>query len=429
MSTPGIWTDQSVYTVDFGDPAFVQFAFSRVRNASDGGVKAEVLTRSTAPGREEKLLRSDINVLAEQTVKRYAESVRARANGQGHLDWGGMLGRSIGEVLELFRRGEPAIYLRDAPEPEAGEYALEPLALARQPGILFGHGGGLKSSIGLAAGLSIHTGREILPGLVPPAARRVGLLDWEFDAWEHKKRMSHLVGDDMPDLVYARCSGALRDQVDRIKEIVREHRLEFLIVDSILPALGGDPLSAETALAFFGALRQIGLGALCVAHITKDGGEEMPFGSVMFHNLARLTWFAKKSQQPGQAVATVGLFNRKSNVGQLYRPLGFRWTWAGPEGSERVRIERTDVSVEPGLAEQMSIGTRVWRVLDQGALAVEEIHARLTAADPEIKVDSVRKAVNRMVTRGWLVTAGTTANRLTRYGRAASTPAEAGDGE
>ncbi len=412
-----LWTDESLYVAEYDAPEHARFEFRRVRAATDGTVKAEILVLSTMPGLEEKISRSDLNMLSDQTVKKFAQTVKERSNGQTHLDWHGMLGNAIEHVLNRFRRGEPAIYLRDAPEPDTDEYLLSPLVLGRQPSILFGHGGDTKSLTALAAGLSIHMDRGVLPGLHPSARKRVGLLDWEYDPWEHKKRMRQLVGETMPDLVYARCGGALRDQVDRIKEIVREFDLGFLILDSILPAVGGDPNAPDVALAFFTALRSIGLGVLCVAHVTKAGEEDMPFGSVMFHNLARATWLVKKVQAPGDNTARVGFFNKKGNGGRLHHPFGLLWTWEGDGAQERARVERIDVRDTPGLSSKVSVAERVLNSLNSGRLSMRDLTDELQVADPEVSSETVRKTVQRLEKSGRVCTVGVSAQGIPEYGR------------
>lgn len=413
-----IWTDESLYVAEYSAPELARFEFRRVRAASDGTVKAEILVSSTMPGFEEKLSRSDLNLLADQTVKRFAQTIKERSNGQGHLDWHGMLANAIEHVIDRFRAGEPAIYLRDAPEPETDEFLLSPLVLGRQPTILYGHGGDTKSLTALAAGLSIHADREILPGLHPSSRKRVGLLDWEYDPWEHKKRAHQLLGPSLPDLVYLRCSGALRDQVDRVKATVRQYDLGFLILDSILPAVGGDPNAPDVALAFFDAMRAIGLGILCVAHVTKQGDEDMPFGSVMFHNLARATWFVKKVQSPGENTARVGFFNKKGNGGRLHHPFGLLWKWEGDGVQERTSVERIDVRETPGLSSKVSIGDRVMNALNSGKLTMRDLMDEMQAADPDVSQETIRKTVQRLEKSGRVCTVGVSAQGAPEYGRA-----------
>lgn len=392
MSEPTVWNDRSLYLVEFGAPEYARFEFESVRTGRDNDYIAEMVARSTLPGMEETLLEAKANLASDTAQSRIGKFLRERANGRGELDWLGMFMRACQEVKRAYRAGEPAILLRDAPEPTTGDFLVPPVVLGRQPTILFGTGGTAKSLTALAFGLSIHMDRPIIPGLEAVSRTRVLLLDWEFDAWEHKRRMRELVGAQMPDLVYARGEAALRDQVDRVKRVVREQEIGFVIVDSIGPALGGDPMNPEVALGFFNALRRIGLGALCIAHIAKNSDEETPFGSVFFHNMARSTWLVKRHRDGGPDTLDVGLFNKKSNTSRLAEPIGLRYVWT----DGRVAVERTDVRDIEGLREEVPTRSRLRHALSGGRIAeTEEL-----ADELEIKVDTCRKTLQRMHRRG-----------------------------
>ncbi len=130
----------------------------------------------------------------------------------------------------------------------------------------------------------------------------------------------------MPPIIYARCERPLVHELDRLRRIVREHEIDFAVYDSIAFACDGPPESAEIAGKYFRAVRQIGPGSLHVAHVNKsDNGDQKPFGSAFWHNGSRMTWFAKLVDSPsaGKSIS-LGLFNRKSNLGRIQSPVGFR---------------------------------------------------------------------------------------------------------
>jgi hypothetical protein len=392
MAAPIVWTDRSLYLVEFDIPEYARFEFESVRTGRDNDYIADMRVRSTVPGLEETLIEAKVNLTSDTAQTRIGKFLASRASGRGELDWLGMFMKACQEVKRSYRDGEPAILLRDAIEPAAADFALPPVVLGRHPTVLFGTGGTAKSLTALAFGLSIHTDRPIIEGLDPTSCQRVLLLDWEFDAWEHKRRMRELVGSQMPDIVYARGESALRDQVDRIKRIVRDQEIGFLIVDSIGPAIGGDPMNPEVALGFFNALRQIGLGALCIAHIAKNGDEETPFGSVFFHNMARSTWLMKRQVDRATDELVIGMFNKKANSARLSRPLGLRYRWQAGQ----VSVEQTDVRDVEGLRDEVSTRSRLEHALTNGrAASAEEL-----AEELEIKHDTVRKTLRRMERSG-----------------------------
>lgn len=66
--------------------------------------------------------------------------------------------------------------------------------------------------------------------------------------------------------------------------------LDYVVVDSAVMACGADPLKPEAAAAYAAAILDIGRPVLTLAHVTKVDDARYPFGSVFWHNLARMTW-------------------------------------------------------------------------------------------------------------------------------------------
>jgi hypothetical protein len=116
---------------------------------------------------------------------------------------------------------------------------------------------------------------------------RVGYADWELSGEDHRERLDRLFGDDLPTIHYFRCDRPLIDEADRITREARRLSLEYLILDSAGFGTAGPPEAAEHALAYFRAVRQIGLGSHSLAHINKsETGDQKPFGSSFWHNSA-----------------------------------------------------------------------------------------------------------------------------------------------
>ena len=74
----------------------------------------------------------------------------------------------------------------------------------------------------------------------------------------------------MPGIVYIPCARPLADDVDRIRREVIRHDIGYLVVDSVALACDGPPEAAEVAVRFFGALRELGLGSLLIAHVNRS---------------------------------------------------------------------------------------------------------------------------------------------------------------
>jgi AAA domain len=343
---------------------------------------------TSAPGAAATRLRPPVrvNLVSTRSQAEVAKQLSMRTAVR-KLDWVGMVGEVCARTVSAFRAGEPAILLRDAERPPDAGWLLRPLVLGRHPTLLFGDGGTGKSYLALAAALDIHAGTS-LTGMQAANTQRVALLDFEMDAWEHKGRARRLMadGEQLPDILYVPCVGPLRDQVDRLRRIIRDQEVRFVVIDSVALACDGPPEESQAAIGFFEALRRLEVGSLLIAHVNRAGDTERPFGSTFWHNSARATWYAKKVQEAAGETLDIGLFNRKANTSALSRPLGFRFTFE----ELRTRIQRTDVRDVPELAGQVPLKARIAHAITTQAKSYAEL-----AEELDVPVNSVVQTVRR----------------------------------
>ncbi len=347
-----------------------------------GELIGELIVASSLPGTRSAsgiLHAADFNLSSARARTERARIVAERANAQ-EVDWIGLLEELCQSVIAAERVGQPAILLRDAPRPPV-EDALEidvGLRLPRNhPAILFGDGGDGKSYLALYWATLLAGG-----GL------RVLYADWEFSGEDHRARLERISGPDMPDVWYVRCERPLTVEMDRLRRIVREEAIDYVIADSVAFACDGAPESAETAAAYFRAVRRIGVGSLHIAHITKgENGDQKPFGSAFWANGARSTWFAKRSSgSPDAGRISVGLFNRKNNLGQLAPAIGYEIEF----GPDRTTFRRLNIA-DTDLADRVPIQQRMHSLLArEGAMTMAAI-----ASELDVPVDTIVKTAKR----------------------------------
>ncbi len=294
--------------------------------------------------------RGRVNLLSTRSQ---ADVIRVLASRSRGPAWGQLLEEAAWLVVDRHRQGRPAMLLRDAEPPPGGGALLPPLLMTSDPVILFGDGGSSKSYLGLAAAMSVHSGLPLLAGLQPTTPVRTAYLDWEWTGWPHKKRMRALwEPEELPDLVYIPCAaeGPLVHQVDRLRRVFAEREIKYAVIDSVALACSGPPEEAEVALAFYQALAALEVGSLSLAHITKAGDTEKPFGSAFWHNSTRGSWFvrgipangtgtvqeaknglngtppepSKNGPPRGTGHLLVELLNRKCQEGPLLPPINLR---------------------------------------------------------------------------------------------------------
>lgn len=342
-------------------------------------LKGELTVRARLAGSPAVLSSADFNLSSDRARSERARACKSKAKSDDEIDWTELLERFCQQVLEAERRGQPAVLLRELPRPtETDQIDIDGLTLLdRHPVILFGDGGAAKSYTGL-----------YLAGRLEQRGLKTLYCDWEFAGEDHRDRLERLFGTDMPAVHYIRCEKPLVHEVDRIRRLVRQHEIAFAVYDSIAFACDGPPEAAEHAGAYFRAVRAIGLGSLHIAHINRsEHADKKPFGSTFWHNGARSTWFIKlASESPDQHAITIGLFNRKSNIGPLRPPVGFEITF----NDDRTTYRRVNVADVAALSVQLPLWVRVRHVVAQQPMTLA-----LLADELGEKVDSVQKAVKR----------------------------------
>jgi hypothetical protein len=252
--------------------------------------------------------------------------------------------------------------------------------------ILYGAGG---------VGKGVKAASSIV-GLVK-LGHRVIVLDYENHPDEWARRYEGLAGREGASAVlwvgpltaaWGGRRGPLWRQADDIRALAEAFEATYVVIDSIVPACGGsDPMEPGTPAQYAGALEFVGRPALSLAHVPKAGGLEFPFGSVFWHNLARVTWSLERAG--GQLILT----NRKANN---YRKLGrsiVEITWR--EDLPREIWER---------GYSLALGERIADAIGDDELTPAEVVERLTddldEDDPPPKANSIRVALKRGVKAG-----------------------------
>lgn len=371
--------DEGHYRFQLADLG-VEFIVDRLRRKSDE-LHGELTVRCTLPGAltfDGALSVADLNLSSSRARQDRARYLAGRARAD-EIDWTGLLEEFAQRVLTAERAGQPVVLLRDVPRPKPDE-ALSvdgfPL-LNRHPVIAFGDGGSAKSLFALYCA-----------GRLDQAGVRVGFFDWELAGEDHRERAEQLFGPPIPAIRYARCTRPLFYEAERLRRIVIDERLQYVVLDSIAFACDGPPEAAEVAGRYFQAVRQLGpIGSLHVAHVSKaEGADQKPFGSTFWSNGARATWFVKLAEATSSDRISIGLYNRKANLGPLRPPIGFEISF----GRDRTTIGRIEVDGVPDLAATMSVRQRMLSALRAGSRAAEAV-ADSIGAD----VDTVRRTARR----------------------------------
>ena len=216
------------------------------------------------------------------------------------------------------------IEIPDRPSP----MALHPLLLDEGPSVAFGDGDTGKSALAQLAASAVATGRDdLVEGHEPAVTGPVLWADFESSRLRFARRQRLIV--PAAPVIYVPCHRPIWDEAEKLARIVEAEGVVAAVVDSIIPATAGSRLSEPSDLAgrYFNAVGSIARRSLSLGHVPKRSrDDDKPFGSVFFHNLARLTW--RLDRDPTERDKhSVRLTNFKHNDGDRFGPLDMDLVW------------------------------------------------------------------------------------------------------
>jgi hypothetical protein len=332
---------------------------------------------------------SRLNLSSSRARAAHAAELARKAR-TPEIPWAPLLDELALRVLAAERSGEDARPLCDVPLTSEDARTIRVCGFLlpwRHPSVLFGDGGSCKSYLALYKA-----------GLMAREGYRVALFDWELDEETHRERYGRLFGAEMPDtLYYARCSRALVYEADRLRRIVRTQGIDYGIFDSIGFGVHDAIESSDAALTYFRTVRQLGIGSLHLAHVSKaEQGDQKPFGSTFFFNSARACWNVKSSDDgAGSGTLTLGVFDRKPSLRARQQPFALEVAFT----DTTTTIRHTEIADSAEFAPKLSFYQRLRATLKAGPMT----RAQITAAFTDDKPETITRTIRRAVERGYLV--------------------------
>jgi hypothetical protein len=299
--------------------------------------------------------------------------------------WTDVLENAAVHGLQLRRRGEPVVELSIEGPTQPVCYAVNPLAFAGHPALLFSDGGTGKSLVILVSAILTEIGGHLGSALRAVPGRSM-ILDWEQDRSVFNERLRGLVrkhpewSEAKP--LYKRMVAPLADDIPSLCKTIQTEGITLILLDSLGPAAGGDITSAETAMRTMQAIRSLGVTVLCTAHVAKSSTDRVsPFGSVFFRNLSRSAW-RLDSVQEGPTVR-ICLTHDKSNFSRLHDPIGLTFHFA----DDAIQVMPFDPQTDPIVEANSSLIQRILQVLEQtGPQTAEALAGVLGSRVEPVKV-------------------------------------------
>ena len=388
LTVPTITQVGMTYEVDWTEGVKVKFAGLYLHSDKNIDAKVTIYDYNEISGA--KLL----GPLRTSITKTWRNVISELNDISERNDWKQRLTQASTMVQDAFEAGEPAVPLGLIDPPEPTKELISGILWQGTPCIVFGPGGIGKSLFGLNLISALHTGQPVA-GLGVEQTNCMWL-DWETNQrlayWRNKEILDGRGIDsgnwpdpDNPDLersgqvYYKRMFGALEDSVETLSVEIANYNVGALLVDSAMPASGGQAEDGKATERFFSALNSLKpdndpLSVVIVAHVTKEkagdtSGTAMPFGSAFWTNMARDTYELKASKRKNSNHSDLGLHHRKTNMGPLRDALGFRMTWG-----QGCTIEAIDIRKNAELAADLPYGDRAQIIIEEnGALSTEEL--------------------------------------------------------
>lgn len=366
MTAPKLTTTGTIHVLTWGD---LEVRVERVRENSQYEVKGEVTVNDRSLGNSYLLGRERVNLSSGMARKGLAKRLEGKAGG---VDWFDKIEQMSGMVIDRHREGEPEVDLSEGPEPKEMEYLIHPILPKGKPTIVHGKGGVAKGYIACYCAVLASTGTSV--GMLktdPNYLSNVLYLDWEDDEDEAKRRLREVSAglglEHRPPVVYQHCSRPFSGMGDAIQGKILKHNIDFVVVDSLIPACGGDANSSEKAEEFYRALNALGTKEqtptfLLVGHQSKQNltGQTTTFGSGVWEFLARRVWEVKLGSQEKDQIE-ISINDKKRNRGGFVDPFGYRILFEPGV----VTFEDIDVADVPEFERGLKRPTRIKALLER----------------------------------------------------------------
>ena len=382
-SKPTLQSLGSIYQLDFSDER-VSVRVDRIIESSKHETSGEITITSRIPGQVGHIHQARLNLTSSSTRKSMAKFLEERIPG---LDWSGIVEFICVLVLEKHREGTPIIKLADHAMPEGLTHRLSPYLQERQPALFFGEGDTGKSWLAFFFSVLVSMGMSKLGMEAEPG--NVLYLDYETDEdtlWERVNLISAGLDIAIPDGIYYRqMHQLLAADLQQINKLVVDNNISLVVVDSAAPAVG-EPESSTPTTEYFRALRSLRTSTLTIAHVSKGGKENEPFGSIFWRNLPRANFRVTASHEPGASQFVIGLKHTKSNNGRRIKDRAYQITFSDGQ----VTFDHATITDFPDLAKGLSHGQRISAALQKGAQSVSELAETL-----DLPEGTVRTTLNR----------------------------------
>jgi hypothetical protein len=139
-------------------------------------------------------------------------------------------------------------------------------------------------------------------------------------------------------IYYASEQIPVSEQIDKIKDVIKDRNIKLVIVDSASLATGESTSDEKAAIRLVSALHLLKTTCLIIAHQRKNEGEKNPIGSIQYENQSRNVWNVKgASDDKDNTIIHIAMTHTKANnTWKRKEPYGYRIEYK-PESIQIIR--------------------------------------------------------------------------------------------
>lgn len=291
-----------------------------------------------------------------------------------NADWPAILTWVSTYFEDNYETGDPLVWLDEVEDPGPLSYLMEPLLQANEHTLVGARGGSLKSMTGLSFCLSLTTLKTIIPGIEPRLERPIKCLylDYETNKSTHRRRLNQIAkakGVDIPNQMigYKRLNTPLVQMKTELQRLIAIERFEFVVVDSVGRAVGGETVGEADVQAYYNACSAFPATVLSIGHTSKSSPDTVA-GNAQWEFQARSMWIFEAAKEHGSNSVVVGMHHRKVNEGELLPSLNYAVTF-GNGGVSYATADDDDVKQLAGT--DLKAAIRIYLAENPNSMAKE----------------------------------------------------------
>lgn len=236
-------------------------------------------------------------------------------------NWSLILNAVVSALHERIKKEQDVIPLDDI-KFEEPQFLLIPFLQKDAPNLLFAQSEVGKTFFVQRLALSLATGNPFL-GYPTPQGIKTLYLDYEdspsaFAARLHKlcKGMGITYAEATKHIFYYKPGGSLRNNLEIVRRLIEERKIDLLVIDAGGDASGGSPSDEEKVIDLFNALEEIPCTKLMIHHEPKYVHSEATsfYGSMYWKARSRVAWRLELESEEEHSKLVKMTIQKKSNL-------------------------------------------------------------------------------------------------------------------